>query len=170
MKASALAVLLDQLPADKRDALLRIQPAAVRQVLTKPKGSKTPTVSAEARREGDVVTLVCKGLRLVNGANDHSHWRKQWERDQATKALVVNALARITVPPSPWRVTIVRVGPRRLDGDGATISAKYVQDGIAAWAGVDDGDPRWTWEPVVRERGGYCVRVTIRSTGEGGRG
>ncbi len=35
----------------------------------------------------------------------------------------------------------------KMDADNVTAGMKWAQDGIATASGVDDGDPRWEWEP-----------------------
>ena len=172
MKSASLAHLLEGLDPARRARLAGIQSDPRTVKILAPKTSAAPArrrqeATAEARQEATAVILVCKGLRLVNGSNTRHHWAVAARRAKYEKRLVGDALAGIEVPPPPWRVLIVRRGPFALDDDGATTSAKYVRDAIARWAGVDDGDPRWSWR-VTQESGGYGVRATIRTREEGG--
>lgn len=119
------------------------------------------TVGVSVRRDGQRVTVTLKGLRLVSEANAREHWssrdrRRAWQQD-----LLDGALRGVQPPPLPVRVTIVRVGPRRLDADNAQGSGKHLRDAVARWCGVDDGDVgRFTCR-VEQERGDYAVRVLV---------
>jgi hypothetical protein len=106
-------------------------------------------------------------LHLVNGANQREHWgakqrRAKMQRDYAAK--MTNASRQIGArhPFPPYRITITRIGPRRLDSDGATISAKHVRDGISDCLGINDGDENAAEWIVLQEIGkAYGVRVRI---------
>lgn len=96
-------------------------------------------------------------LRVVNGANAREHWSTR-----ARRAKRERQTAYLLTPrhPLPCVVTLTRVGKRRMDDDGAAISCKHVRDGIADRLGVDDADPRVTWQ--YRQRlGDYAVEVEI---------
>lgn len=68
----------------------------------------------------------------------------------------------LVLPPAPLLITIIRVGPHRLDDDNLQGACKYVRDQIAVEVGVDDGSDIYTW--VCRQRvGGYSVVVDIES-------
>jgi hypothetical protein len=59
-------------------------------------------------------------------------------------------------------VTMVAHRHRILDDDNLVGSLKPLRDAIAQWLGVDDGDPRLTWEShQIRTTGaeGVCVKV-----------
>ena len=60
--------------------------------------------------------------------------------------------------PLPLTVTIIRVGPSRLDGDNLQGACKYVRDEIARFVGTDDGSPlyRWYYTQII---GGYGVHI-----------
>jgi hypothetical protein len=77
---------------------------------------------------------------------------------------VTDALRGIAVPAGPWRVVITRVGPRVLDDDNRTASAKGVRDAVAAWLGVDDGSESVRWEVRGEVARGYAVRVQIEGS------
>ena len=84
--------------------------------------------------------------------NHREHRAKKSERSakqkEAAWAAVLSSRAPRLLRP-PFVVTITRLGPRMLDDDGASASAKWVRDGVAAALGVDDGDV---------ERIKFCVR------------
>jgi hypothetical protein len=58
-------------------------------------------------------------------------------------------------------VVITRVGPRVLDDDNRTASAKGVRDAVAAWLGVDDGAESVRWEVRGEVARGYAVRISV---------
>jgi hypothetical protein len=105
-------------------------------------------------------------LRLVPQVNAREHWRKVNARAQVQKittwAIGTAALRRLpSVMAPPFRVRIVRVGPKRMDDDNAIGSAKAVRDTIAKILGVDDGDRkviRFTYGQAI---GPFGCEVTI---------
>lgn len=118
-------------------------------------------VEVSVRAEGGAVALTLKGLRLVSVANAREHHHAKARRVARERALVGGALAGVTAPPGPWRVTIARVGPRALDTDNLTASAKAVRDAVAAWLGVDDGPEGPVAWVYGQRRGGYLVEVLV---------
>lgn len=65
-------------------------------------------------------------------------------------------------------VTIYRIAPRELDDDNLRGAAKAVRDSVAECLGIDDRDPRCTWNygqirGKVKE---YAVRICIEVRGE----
>ncbi len=59
-------------------------------------------------------------------------------------------------------VTFVRYGKRALDDDNLAGSCKPIRDAVAAWLGIDDGDPRIRWEyGQVETRGAQGVSVKV---------
>lgn len=123
--------------------------------------SQRDPVEVSVRAEGAAVAVVLKGLRLVSAANAREHHFARAQRVARERALVDGALAGVPAPAGPWRVVIVRGGPRALDTDNLAGSAKSVRDAVAAWLGVDDGpEAPVAWEYGQR-RGGYLVEVTV---------
>lgn len=51
----------------------------------------------------------------------------------------------------PCTVTLTRIAPRPLDGDGWQSAAKPIRDGVADFLGVKDNDPRVTWNYAQRK-------------------
>lgn len=133
-------------------------------------GAKAPTtgprwrtaVESSARRDGDRVTLVFKGLVLLPGDNEREHWTAEARRKKWLHKVVEGALALVSMPPGPWVVTVNRQGRRRLDvHDNLPSAAKYVIDPIATRLGVDDGDLDRFRCTVTQQFGDYVVRVVI---------
>lgn len=109
--------------------------------------------------------------------NSREHWAaraRKRKRERSVTALFMRAAYRKAHPyfaplphprgfMPPWaelKVTLTRIGPRKLDSDNVQGALKAVRDEVAAQFGVDDGDPRITWE-YAQETGPYSVRVCI---------
>lgn len=160
-RAGALSVraVMEALDDRRREGLLAINPhlrPAVAQSIT-----RGELVEAHARHDGPRVTVVAKGLRLDLTPNARLHPQVVARRRRREHQVVTTALAGIAPPAGPWRVVITRVGPRAMDDDNRTSSAKGVRDAIAAWLGVDDGDDSVRWEVRGELARGYAVRVQI---------
>ncbi len=102
-------------------------------------------------------------LRLKNPLNNREHWRKVSARGADEKGLTRMMLGRRPVPPLPLTITIVRVGPRKLDSDGLAASAKHVRDAVASWIGVDDGDERLGWVYTQQQSSDHAVHIVVES-------
>lgn len=113
---------------------------------------------------GRVVTVP---IRTVSEANARDGWRKKSRRAQEQKFLVRAHVgvefARRNAPP--YDVTLVRIGPKKLDKDNLANSFKWVQDAVAAVLGVDDGEEDKVQWHYRQEPGGkkYAVRIEIET-------
>lgn len=109
-------------------------------------------------------------LRLVTLENQREHWAKKAKRAKEQRALAFLSLrnrketwALEPTHDGAFRVELTRVAPRALDSGNFQGCFKHVQDGIADWLGIDDGDPRIEWR-YFQERGNpkeYAVRIRI---------
>jgi len=61
----------------------------------------------------------------------------------------------------PLTVTLRRVAPRKLDGDGLQAALKSVRDGIADALGVNDGSSAVTWRYEWRKGGVRVYEVEV---------
>lgn len=129
------------------------------------RASRSPAVAGTARWDGGAIVVDLPGLALLLSPNARYHRlaaavMRAKEREAVARALA--ALEGCPIPPRPpWHVEIVRVGPRTLDDDNATASAKGVRDAVAAWLEVDDGAVdlvRWS---VSQLRGPLAVQIRI---------
>lgn len=96
--------------------------------------------------------------------NRHIVTRRKQAQRAATEAVLSNVHADVRARlVLPLRMTMTRVGPRRMDFDAACISQKYVVDTIAKWLRIDDGsdDIEWCYQRVVEPA--YGLRVTIET-------
>lgn len=168
-------------------SLLAIQTPAVRSKLlglgpadgtptpraTRPRRPAAPDFAVVLRSRceatDDAVTLHLPGLRLRLTQNSRLHWSARHRVVARQRATVRAAFARAEKLAAVVRgftvvVTITRVANcgKKLDVDNLSSSCKGVQDEVAAFLGVDDGDERWvTWRYEAR-RGPAAVVVELR--------
>ncbi len=90
------------------------------------------------------------------------HRRRKAQRVAARLYLVASRPS----PQVPATITLTRLAPRILDCDNLRGALKAVRDGIADWLGVDDGDPRLTWEYGQEKRVGEPMGVRVEINGE----
>lgn len=102
--------------------------------------------------------------------NSREHWSARARKRKAERSLTklghLGALAtrprRSPALRPPFVVTLTRIGPRKLDSDNVQGALKAIRDEVAAQLGIDDGDPRITWN-YGQEKGEYAVRVVIET-------
>ena len=117
--------------------------------------------------------LVVEGpIRLVSEANQREHWTVRHRRNncqQRDTSMLLKSnrdwYKLLTIPP-PYRVTLTRIGGRTLDPDNLAGSCKHVQDAVAAFLNVDDGDvDRVSWS-YQQEKGPVGLRIEIEAGGQ----
>ncbi len=107
---------------------------------------------------------VAMGLRLVNETNAREHWSARARRAKRQRH---DAFAHTRKDPftreraSRYRITITRLGPRKLDSDNLAASGKHVRDGIADAIGIDDRSDLYDWVYAQEASKVYGVRVRI---------
>lgn len=158
-KACTLAAVRESLTPEQWARLERINPHLAAPVARA--RQRGELVEAHAQRNGRRVDLVAKGLRLDLTPNARLHPQQVARRRRREHQVVTTALRGIVPPAGPWRVVIVRVGPRVLDDDNRTASAKGVRDAVATWLGVDDGSGAVRWEVRGEVARGYAVRISV---------
>lgn len=116
------------------------------------------------------VVIEIAGLHTISEANAREHHMVKARRKRLhTDTARAHVLAAKAGPPLPLRITLTRIGAKRLDSDNLAGAFKGVQDGVALARGVDDGDPRITWvyeQECRRPCGGvqaYGVRIRIEA-------
>lgn len=124
-----------------------------------------------------MIAFTIPRMRLVNISNLREHWSKRAKRTadhrHAAKMHCLKAIADLDIAP-PYDVTIVRIGPGKMDRSNIWVAAKAAEDGLCDALGVNDGDESaWTLqtrqEPPPKGAKGpdrYAVRVEIRMSGE----
>ncbi len=101
-------------------------------------------------------------IATVSTLNQREHWAKRATRAKSQRQqayLMTQALKSLRIPAI---IKLVRVSPRMLDGDNLQGALKSVRDGIADRIGIDDGDPRISWQYGQEKKGtrGHGVLVT----------
>ena len=92
-------------------------------------------------------------LAVVSRANRRDHWSAVARRSAAEREAVVSTIRLIGLHRGavgclrlPLRVRMVSLYKGRpMDGDNLAGAFKSVRDALAAWLGVDDGDPAVEW-------------------------
>ncbi|MFA7279147.1 MAG: hypothetical protein WC100_03535 [Sterolibacterium sp.] len=112
------------------------------------------------------LTIEWKGCHLESLANKRenkfSKSGRASEQRQGMLLRLANKLRTVGLK-APFAVEITRIGPRKLDSDNLSISAKHVRDGVADALGVDDGDETKIQFTYQQEKAkGYAVRVAIK--------
>jgi hypothetical protein len=112
-------------------------------------------------------------IKTVSELNSRDHWRVRSARRQAqqhdTAVIFKNALMGRKIQ-LPCIVKLIRIGPKRLDsGDNLSSAFKGIRDQIARIIGIDDGDPRITfqYDQVAIGEHSYNVKVRICSQNGG---
>jgi len=106
-------------------------------------------------------------IRTVSEMNDRGHWgarvrRKHLQQAEVAAAMQNNLKGRKVQLPCVVKLT--RVGVRRMDGDNAQSSLKFVRDAIAQKLGADDGSDLIKWEYAqIHGAKEYGVKVSIQS-------
>ncbi len=105
-------------------------------------------------------------IRTVSEANTREHWAKRAKRAQSHRQHA-HTVTRVwllgSVPKTlPAIVTLTRLAPRTLDDDNLRGALKAVRDGVADALGVDDRDPRVSWEYAQEKHKVPGVRIEIR--------
>lgn len=109
-------------------------------------------------------------IRVISEANQREHWtvknrRKKAQQGETAVALFIAHIPQRTKPPSDKLFfTLTRHGQNALDTDNLAGSFKHVQDAIAKWFGVDDGDTEkiaFDYQQVATGKREYFVNVQI---------
>ena len=116
-------------------------------------------------------------MKLPSVANLREHWSKTAGRQKAHRSATrllayahfgprkaVELREALTAAGASLEVVLVRIAPRKLDTDNLGRSLKGVQDGLADWIGIDDGDDRLAWK-YRNEKGApgtTALRVELR--------
>lgn len=115
-------------------------------------------------------------IKTVSEANLQGHWSKRHKRAKTQKRWVKYVLGNAIKNESPeflkmrpLTITLIRIAPRKLDGDNLQTSLKACRDQVAdilnpgLMPGRADDDPAITWEydqrkGIAKE---YAVEVSI---------
>ena len=108
-------------------------------------------------------------IRVVSEANIPGHWKAGWARGKKQKAVVALFMAAnaksFRKPKKNIVVTLTRIIPPRgkvMDNDNAYRAFKSVRDSVAAYLGIDDGDPVCAWRCEQTRGAEHGIRIAIR--------
>ncbi len=104
-------------------------------------GDNSRSLGAQIGRKGHERTACCRVF-----ATQHRVWA----------AFVDLLAAGVGV-----RVTLTRLGGRKMDASNVVAAFKFVQDCCADWLGVDDADPRIEWRYGQKPGGDNGVEVRL---------
>ncbi len=107
-------------------------------------------------------------LRLVTLENQREHWAKKAKRAKEQRSLAKWSIGWHAFDfvggdtSTAYIVRLTRVAPRKLDPGNFQGCFKHVQDGVADWLGIDDGDPRieWVYQQEQKPKT-YACRIVI---------
>lgn len=118
-------------------------------------------LAGESAEAGQPVVSFLIPINTVSALNVREHWA-----DRAARVKRERTAARMMCPPFnvPCVVKLVRYSAGRLDDDNLRGALKGVRDGIAEKLGIDDADPRVSWEYDQKKccKGERYVIVTLR--------
>lgn len=107
-------------------------------------------------------------LKIESTLNKREHWARRAKLAKAQRDAAHYGLIGLlpTGESSLYRrmakvVKLTRIAPRELDTDNLAGGFKSVRDGVADWLGINDNDPRVTWQ-YAQERGKpkqYACRI-----------
>lgn len=107
-------------------------------------------------------------IRTLNPLNHREFWRVRAIRVKAEREAVAWMLKGQPVPDLPVVVTFTREAMRSMDSDGLAASNKGLRDQVAEWLGLDDADPRVSWEYRQAKAKGFNVLIEITGRDHGG--
>jgi len=100
-------------------------------------------------------------LRTLNPLNIREHWRARSKRVKDERLITWDAMRSHAPPPLPVTVLLTRESVRAMDTDGLAASFKGVRDQVAVWLGLDDADPRVTWQYAQRKAKSFAVIIEV---------
>lgn len=87
-------------------------------------------------------------VKTVSVANKREHWATRARRTRIHRLsayMAARDAGAYVDPGGKVAVLMIRMGGRVMDDDNLKSALKAVRDGIADALGIDDGDPRITW-------------------------
>lgn len=101
-------------------------------------------------------------IKTVSLMNMREHFRVTAARKKLHRTQVAFMLTSLDKPPLPVVVKLTRRSVKSLDAhDNLPSAFKNVVDEIASWLGIDDADPRVTWQYHQKKskQGDYGIRI-----------
>ena len=103
-------------------------------------------------------------IKIESNANLREHWAVKMKRSKMQRMAAAYAVAfqhDWGMPDGRFTVKLVRVGRRLLDDDNLSGGFKAVRDGVADALGMNDNDPRVTWEYAQEIGREYSCRIEM---------
>lgn len=71
-------------------------------------------------------------IKVISELNQHEHWTVGYGRHKKQKKAVLEAMKAAAIPQMlPCKITMIRIGVRKLDSDNLQAAFKWVRDAIA---------------------------------------
>lgn len=143
------------------------EPKSVRATKASPVAGYAPAIGI-GEDTGRLILAVTVPIKVVSVNNLREHWAAKAKRTKTHRLstcfiLMMGAKVRgIKAPLPPLMIRMTRIAPRRIKDshDNLRGGFKAAVDGVADWLGIDDGDPRVTWE-YAQKSGGYAALVEV---------
>ncbi len=117
-------------------------------------------------------------LHLKSVANLREHWATKAKRVKIQRGYVrthvrhgqpmnlgnLNRAVALLTLGEVLEVTLIRVGPRKLDDDNLASAFKHIRDQMAHELGVDDGGDSVRWTYRQERAGNNGIRIEVRPT------
>lgn len=104
-------------------------------------------------------------IKVVSEANLRECWQSKHRRSRNQRDIVkiglYNFHRSLRAYKGPIKVTLTRIGVRKLDGDNLQRAFKGVRDQVAEECGVDDGADRIEWRYGQEKGKPYAVKILI---------
>ncbi len=156
----------NQIPTEMR-AKLGLKPTPMKPQKRK-SGYQQPTISPKRRKK--IQAWIDEQRQTGNGVfmpvrtyspNSHVHFHTHARRVRTIRSAISFAMVLYPIHP-PAIVLITRYSQQLLDKhENLPMSMKPVVDEIAAFAGVDDKDPRWDWRYAQERAIDFGVRIEL---------
>lgn len=110
-------------------------------------------------------------IHLVTLENTREHWKAKAAKARFVRGQVVLFLSALAGgkprPEAPYAVTLTRHASRKLDPGNLEACFKHIQDAVAEWLGVNDGDGkkvRWVYrQKKIAANGRHGCEILIES-------
>ena len=148
---------------------MTIPPALAADIIAKHGHTGVGVRMPAARAFGDRVE-VWLPLIVKSKLNQRQHWGVRMRTARVERRAAIMAILALGATfDGPLRVTLTKVGGRRMDDDNLAGAFKNVRDGIADGIGRDDGckSIKWVYDQRPRRRGEQAGCGVVIERGDG---
>jgi len=124
-----------------------------------------PEADVRIERQPDGGCFFVLPIKVVSEANQSEHWRVKHKRKKAQQKALLAYIGHVIFDADSADVTFMKLnrGGKSLDKDNLAGAFKHVQDMLARWLGVDDGDTdKVTWHYDQRPSKEAGIEILIR--------